>query len=163
DLEDQRHDAGERSLSGELGRLGRGNRIPGRRARRSPVYELYGADGRRPVVRHDFFHHGVSASGGIPGLPLDDSGNSRHYQRSGEDLAAREGPYEEMMQPERRRLTMSATWLRYALATAGMLLPLLAQQGRGTISGTVTDTQGGAIPAVSVEIKNTGTNAVFRA
>ena len=58
---------------------------------------------------------------------------------------------------------MSTTWLRYALAAAGMLLPLLAQQGRGTISGTVTDTQGGAIPGVSVEIKNVGTNATFRA
>lgn len=40
-------------------------------------------------------------------------------------------------------------------------MPLVAQQGRGSISGTVSDPQGAAIPGVEVKITNTGTNAVF--
>lgn len=42
-------------------------------------------------------------------------------------------------------------------------LPLAAQQGRGSISGTVTDTLGAAVPAVDVRITNTNTNATFTA
>ena len=41
-------------------------------------------------------------------------------------------------------------------------LPLLAQQGGGTISGVVTDAQNSSIPAAEVRIRNTGTNATFR-
>ncbi|MBL8217261.1 MAG: carboxypeptidase regulatory-like domain-containing protein [Bryobacterales bacterium] len=38
-------------------------------------------------------------------------------------------------------------------------LPLAAQQGRGTISGTITDASGAIVPAASVRLVNTGTNA----
>ena len=38
---------------------------------------------------------------------------------------------------------------------------LEAQQGRGTISGTVTDSSGAAVPEASVTITNVRTNAVF--
>ncbi len=41
-------------------------------------------------------------------------------------------------------------------------LPLLAQQGGGTISGIVTDAQNASIPNADVRIRNTGTNATFR-
>lgn len=40
-------------------------------------------------------------------------------------------------------------------------LPLIAQQGRGSISGTVTDSLGAAVPGVDIRITNTGTSAVF--
>lgn len=40
--------------------------------------------------------------------------------------------------------------------------PLSAQQGRGTILGTVTDATGAAVPGVAVTVLNTGTNAAFR-
>ncbi len=40
-------------------------------------------------------------------------------------------------------------------------LPLAAQQGRGSISGTITDTLGAAVPGADVRITNTATNAVF--
>ncbi len=38
---------------------------------------------------------------------------------------------------------------------------LFAQQGRGTISGTVTDAQGAVAPGVKIDIRNIGTNSVF--
>src|SRR5262245_66224686 len=38
---------------------------------------------------------------------------------------------------------------------------LVAQQGRGTISGTVSDPSGAAVPEASVTITNVRTNAVF--
>src|SRR5687767_15838492 len=38
-------------------------------------------------------------------------------------------------------------------------LPLAAQQGRGTISGTITDATGASVPAAAIRIVNTGTNA----
>jgi len=39
----------------------------------------------------------------------------------------------------------------------------IAQQGGGTISGSVTDSQGAAISGASVEVKNVGTNSTFSA
>jgi hypothetical protein len=41
------------------------------------------------------------------------------------------------------------------------VLPLGAQQGRGSIGGTVTDSTGGAVPGASVQVVNTGTNLTF--
>ena len=40
--------------------------------------------------------------------------------------------------------------------------PVLAQLGRGTISGTILDSQGGAISGAAVVITNVDTNATFR-
>ncbi|MCX6607975.1 MAG: TonB-dependent receptor [Acidobacteria bacterium] len=50
------------------------------------------------------------------------------------------------------------------LALSALLasLPLLAQQGGGTISGVVTDAQNASIPAADIRIRNTGTNSTFR-
>ncbi|WP_321472008.1 carboxypeptidase regulatory-like domain-containing protein [uncultured Paludibaculum sp.] len=42
-----------------------------------------------------------------------------------------------------------------------LALPLAAQQGRGSILGTVTDISGAAVPAASIHVINTGTNADF--
>ena len=39
--------------------------------------------------------------------------------------------------------------------------PLLAQQGRGTISGTVTDATGATVPGATIIITNAATNAAF--
>jgi len=39
--------------------------------------------------------------------------------------------------------------------------PLMAQQGRGTISGTVTDATGATVPGATIVITNTATNAAF--
>ncbi len=50
--------------------------------------------------------------------------------------------------------------LAIALATGvfpGGATPLFAQQGRGTILGTVTDGTGGALPGATVEVTNVGT------
>jgi hypothetical protein len=58
---------------------------------------------------------------------------------------------------------MSNGWFRSALIALLMIPALLAQQGRGTVSGTVTDAQGASVPNVTVEIRNVDTNAVFRA
>lgn len=53
--------------------------------------------------------------------------------------------------------------LRYFLAIfLAAALPMFAQQGRGTILGTVTDASGAAVPAASVVITNTDTNSTFR-
>lgn len=51
---------------------------------------------------------------------------------------------------------------RFALALLfACVLPAAAQQGRGSILGSVTDGSGAAVPAASVRILNTGTNAAF--
>ena len=42
-----------------------------------------------------------------------------------------------------------------------LALPLAAQQGRGTIQGSVTDSSGSAIPGVAVRITNNDTNLTF--
>ena len=47
--------------------------------------------------------------------------------------------------------------LSFVLAAAAF-----GQQGSGTISGAVTDPQNAVIPAVTVEVRHVGTNAVFR-
>lgn len=53
--------------------------------------------------------------------------------------------------------------LRLALVLlVALTLPLAAQQGRGTILGTVTDSSGATVPSASVLIVNTGTNANFQ-
>src|SRR5262245_29598392 len=51
----------------------------------------------------------------------------------------------------------------YALVLALLLtcFPGFAQQGRGTISGSVTDPSGAAVPGANITITNVGTNAVF--
>ena len=49
-------------------------------------------------------------------------------------------------------------WL---LAAFILSTPMFAQQGRGTISGTVTDPSGAAVPGASITITSVGTNAVF--
>jgi hypothetical protein len=49
-----------------------------------------------------------------------------------------------------------------AVIAAGACLAV-AQQGRGSISGTVSDQQGARVRGAQVEVRNTGTNAVFRA
>lgn len=51
---------------------------------------------------------------------------------------------------------------RLTVTIAIVPLILHAQQGSGTISGTITDPQGALMPGVRIEIRNTGTNAVFR-
>src|ERR1035437_6145376 len=40
-------------------------------------------------------------------------------------------------------------------------LPMAAQQGRGTILGTVTDSSGAAVPGAAVVMLNIGTNIVL--
>ncbi|HWB97900.1 MAG TPA: carboxypeptidase-like regulatory domain-containing protein, partial [Bryobacteraceae bacterium] len=53
----------------------------------------------------------------------------------------------------------------YKLVLAMLLvaaLPVAAQQGRGTILGTVTDSSGAAVPGATVAITNTGTNIALR-
>ena len=56
-------------------------------------------------------------------------------------------------------------WVRFSLLLGFVFLSgpfyLEAQQGRGTISGTVTDSSGGAVLGATVTITNTRTNAVF--
>ncbi|MGC4048559.1 MAG: carboxypeptidase regulatory-like domain-containing protein, partial [Paludibaculum sp.] len=52
--------------------------------------------------------------------------------------------------------------LRFALVfLISLALPLAAQQGRGTVIGTVTDVSGAAVPAAEIRVINTGTNAAF--
>ncbi|MBI4890969.1 MAG: TonB-dependent receptor, partial [Acidobacteria bacterium] len=54
--------------------------------------------------------------------------------------------------------------LKHVLALVlAVAAPLCAQQGRGSISGTITDASGAAVPAAAVRIVNTGTNASFSA
>ena len=57
------------------------------------------------------------------------------------------------------RIRNPFVWLGFCLLGGSLLL---GQQGRGTISGTVTDPQQALVQGVSIEIKNIGTNAVFR-
>jgi len=57
---------------------------------------------------------------------------------------------------------MSTKWLRLVVLVTLAALSLQAQQGKGTISGTVTDPQGAVVAGAQVEIRNVGTNAVFR-
>ncbi|MBN8729971.1 MAG: carboxypeptidase regulatory-like domain-containing protein [Acidobacteria bacterium] len=57
---------------------------------------------------------------------------------------------------------MKSLLLRMTAAALAAALNLFAQVQSGTISGVVTDQQDAIITAAQVEIKNTGTNAVFR-
>jgi len=55
--------------------------------------------------------------------------------------------------------------LRIGVACAALVVGASAsraQQAFGTISGTVTDQQDAVVPGALVEVRNTGTNAVFR-
>jgi hypothetical protein len=54
--------------------------------------------------------------------------------------------------------------LRQILPLAALLAAgtLHAQQGSGTISGTVTDPQNAAVAGADIRVRNTGTNALFR-
>jgi outer membrane receptor protein involved in Fe transport len=56
---------------------------------------------------------------------------------------------------------MTTKLLGLALTISALALLLPAQQGRGTISGTVTDTQGALAPGVKIEIRHVETNTVF--
>jgi hypothetical protein len=57
---------------------------------------------------------------------------------------------------------MTTRWFLSSLAIILLVPALWCQQGRGTISGTVSDAQGAAVPGVAIEIRNVGTNAGFR-
>lgn len=51
---------------------------------------------------------------------------------------------------------------KFLIAFLAVLLPILAQQGTGTISGSVVDPQGAAIMNAQVQVIHVGTQAVFR-
>ena len=53
---------------------------------------------------------------------------------------------------------MGSLLLGWALSTVGVS----AQDTRGTISGTVTDPQGGVLPGVAVTVTNAGTGTTTR-
>src|SRR5437870_1294889 len=50
-----------------------------------------------------------------------------------------------------------------ALTVAAFTIPLLAQTGRGKISGTVLDPSGAAVPAAKIQIVGTETNVTYGA
>ena len=56
---------------------------------------------------------------------------------------------------------MSRSYLVLILLLSLVAPSLMAQQGRGTISGTVLDAQEAAVAGVTIVIRNVGTNAVF--
>ena len=56
---------------------------------------------------------------------------------------------------------MSFRGLRLATLALFAVSIASAQQSSGTISGTVSDQAGGVVPGAQVEVRNTGTNAVF--
>jgi hypothetical protein len=58
---------------------------------------------------------------------------------------------------------MTKQSLRLLLFAALTAFSAFSQQGRGTLSGTVQDAQGSAVPGAQVTIRNTGTNFQFRA
>src|SRR5579885_878951 len=56
-------------------------------------------------------------------------------------------------------MSRQAVWVLFLVAMRG-LAP--AQQGRGGISGTVTDAQGAVVQGARVAVRNTATNAIFQ-
>lgn len=58
---------------------------------------------------------------------------------------------------------MSTKWLSLIYFVLLIAPILYGQQGSGTVSGTVSDSQGATVPGANIEIRNIHTNAVFRA
>lgn len=66
-------------------------------------------------------------------------------------------------QPRQRRTRVPCACCSLAVIVLLAASPLTAQQGRGSISGTVTDSTGALVPGVAVTITNVGTQAAFSA
>src|SRR5262249_49276575 len=154
DLEDQPDDNHQRPVSGRMGGLGIGDRFAGQRPRRNAVHEPHGPTGGSTFVSGGFRNYGFSPPGGLSLLPPHGVGYARARAGSGAPAASGAGT-KELIYPKdwKRRLTMSTARMKCAVVALLVTLCVSAQQGRGTISGTVTDAQRAPVPSVSVEIR----------